>query len=90
MFDTGKVRTKETPKTQQESQYAAAHINEQTHTGLIIYKKATTQRNEDSLLEAKTHIETVLSTLGLNEKIIYQPTQHSYFHPKKQADILYQ
>jgi phenylalanyl-tRNA synthetase beta subunit len=75
---------------EQYTKYAKAHIDEQMHTALLLYKKNLTSRSEDTLLEAKGMVQTLLQGLGLNQEISYESTQLSYFHPKKQGIIIYQ
>jgi hypothetical protein len=43
--------------------YAKAHINEQFATGILLYKKAVKSWEQDTLLEAKGIIQTLLSSL---------------------------
>ncbi|MDR0283153.1 MAG: hypothetical protein LBI53_07945 [Candidatus Peribacteria bacterium] len=82
----------------QFTKYAKAHINEQFSTGILLYKKSTKSREQDTLLEAKGIVQTLLSALGISplmkggeggSNITYEPTSLSYFHPKKQGLILY-
>lgn len=90
IFDTGKIRTNNIPNNNESKEFAVAHIDEQMHTGILLYKKNISSRSEDTLLEAKGIIQTLLHGLGLHEEIGYESTQISYFHPKKQGKILYQ
>ena len=88
-FDTGKVWTKNEPTNEIAPEFAAAHIDEQLHAGFFLYKKSINKRDEDTLLEAKSVIDTVLHDLELNGKITYEATDLPHFHPKKQAKILF-
>jgi phenylalanyl-tRNA synthetase beta subunit len=89
IFDTGKVRTTNEPHNDEAPEFAKAHLDEQFHTGILLYKKATKSREEDTLLEAKGIIQTLLNGLELDGELSYEATQLSYFHPKKQGKILY-
>ena len=88
-FDTGKVWTKNEPTNEIAPEFAAAHIDEQLHAGFFLYKKSINKWDEDTLLEAKSVLETVLHDLELNGKITYEPTELAHFHPKKQGKILF-
>ena len=88
-FDTGKVWTKNEPTNEVSPEFAAAHIDEQLHAGFFLYKKSINKWDEDTLLEAKSVLETVLHDLELNGKIAYEPTDLPHFHPKKQGKILF-
>ncbi len=90
IFDTGKIWTTATPTNNEDPQYAIAHIDEQLHTGILLYKKERTSREEDSILEAKGIIQNILHNLKLFGEITYTTTNTNYFHPKKQGKILYQ
>ena len=96
IFDTGKIRNAAPLRKGgaegggfDEEQYAKAHLDEQTHTGILLYKKSINNRNQDTLLEAKGIVQTLLHALGLYDEISYQATQFPYFHPKKQGKIIY-
>jgi phenylalanyl-tRNA synthetase beta chain len=95
IFDTGKMRTADTPENNEAKEFAKAHINEHFSTGILLYKKSTTSRAEDTLLEAKGILQTLLNALGLYEEVKYEDyalhANHplSYFHPKKQGYLLY-
>jgi len=88
-FDTGKVWTKNEPTNEIAPEFAAAHIDEQLHAGFFLYKKSINKWDEDTLLEAKSVLETVLHDLELNGKITYEATDLPHFHPKKQGKILF-
>jgi len=88
-FDIGKVWTKNEPTNEIAPEFAAAHIDEQLHAGFFLYKKSINKWDEDTLLEAKSVIDTVLHDLELNGKITYEATDLPHFHPKKQAKILF-
>jgi phenylalanyl-tRNA synthetase beta subunit len=54
-----------------------------------MYKKSINSRKEDTLLEAKSVVETLIHDFELNGKITYEATDLSHFHPKKQGKILF-
>jgi phenylalanyl-tRNA synthetase beta subunit len=56
----------------------------------LLYKKSTKSWEQDTLLEAKGIVQTLLTSLGLHQEVSYQQTSFSYFHPKKQGKIMYQ
>ncbi|GHV23239.1 hypothetical protein FACS189428_6490 [Clostridia bacterium] len=89
IFDTGKIRTTNEPHNDEAPEFAKAHLDEQFHTGILLYKKSVKSREEDTLLEAKGIIQTLLNRLELDGEISYEATRLSYFHPKKQGKILY-
>ena len=88
-FDTWKVRTKNTPDNNVSKEYAAAHLDEQLDAAFFMYKKSINSRKEDTLLEAKSVIETLLHDFELNWKVTYEATNLPHFHPKKQGKILF-
>jgi phenylalanyl-tRNA synthetase beta chain len=63
IFDTGKVWTTNEPHNDEAKEYAKAHLDEQFHTGILLYKKSAKSREEDTLLEAKGIIQTLLQQL---------------------------
>jgi hypothetical protein len=63
MFDTGKIRTTDEVHNDENPTYAKAHINEQFATGILLYKKLVKSRADDTLLEAKGIVKTLLSAL---------------------------
>ena len=88
-FDIGKVWTKNEPNNEVSKEFAAAHIDEQLHVGFFMYKKSINSWKEDTLLESKSVVQTLLHDCELNGKITYEATDFSYFHPKKQGKILF-
>ena len=96
IFDTGKVRTTNEVKNNEAPEYAKAHINELFATAMLLYKKATKSREQDTLLEAKGIVQTLLHALGLTEAVTYESYKNHdedgdlpFFHPKKQGFIFY-
>ena len=88
-FDVGKIWTKNKPDNDISPEFAAAHLDEQLHVAFFMYKKSINLRKEDTLLESKSVIETLLHDCELNWKITYDLTDLWYFHPKKQGKILF-
>ncbi|MDR2540605.1 MAG: hypothetical protein LBD11_02190 [Candidatus Peribacteria bacterium] len=89
IFDTGKIRTTNAPHNDEAKEFAKAHLDEQFHTGILLYKKSAKSREEDTLLEAKGIVQMLLNGLELDGEISYEATTLPYFHPKKQGNILY-
>lgn len=87
IFDTGKIWN--TTEKESTGEYAREHIDEQTHTGILCYKKSITNREDDPLLEIKATVEEIIKNLGLQWEISYKWTNETYFHTKKQGEILY-
>lgn len=88
-FDTGKVWTKNEPNNEISPEFAAAHLDEQLHAAFFMYKKSINSWDEDTLLEAKSVIDTLIHDFELNGKITYEATDLPHFHPKKQGKILF-
>ena len=86
-FDTWKVWTKNVPDNNVSKEYAAAHIDEQLHAAFFMYKKSINSWKEDTLLESKSVIETLIHDCELSGKILYEASDYSFFHPKKQSNI---
>ena len=86
-FDTWKVWTKNVPDNNVSKEYAAAHIDEQLHAAFFMYKKSINSWKEDTLLESKSVIETLIHDCELRGKILYEASDYSFFHPKKQSNI---
>jgi phenylalanyl-tRNA synthetase beta subunit len=59
-FDIGKIWTKNQPENSISKEFAAAHLDEQLHLGFFMYKKSINSWKEDTLLEAKSVVETIL------------------------------
>ncbi len=88
-FDIGKIWTKNQPENSVSKEFAAAHLDEQLHLGFFMYKKSINSWKEDTLLEAKSVVETILHDCELTWKITYEATDLTHFHPKKQGKILF-
>jgi len=88
-FDTWKVWTKNEPNNDISHEFAAAHLDEQLHVAFFKYKKSIRSWKEDTLLESKSVVESLLHECELNWKITYESTNLSYYHPKKQGKILF-
>jgi phenylalanyl-tRNA synthetase beta subunit len=88
-FDTGKIWTKNEPNNSISPEFAASHLDEQLHVAFLMYKKSIKSWKEDTLLESKSVIDTLLHDCELNGKITYELTDFPYYHPKKQGKILF-
>lgn len=100
IFDIGKVwNKKETkaerdtnlhhtiPEYMQQGNFAANSVVEKTALGIMLYKKHIASREQDTLLEGKTIVATLLKELGITQDIIRTKTDGDKYHPKKQATI---
>lgn len=75
-FDTGKIWP-----------LADKKAKEVKTVGIVSYKKTVSNWQEDTLLDVKSHVNQMLTKLGIGD-VIYQPMHETYFHPKKQAQIM--
>jgi len=75
-FDTGKIRPS-----------ADKRLVEMKALGMIAYRKTVNSRQEDTVLDMKSHVIGLLQKLGVTE-IAFPTTTESHFHPKKQAHIM--
>lgn len=74
-FDTGKIR----PAVKGDHMELKA-------LSIISYKKSINNRQDDTILTMKSHIRNLLAKIGVTD-ISFVETSHSFFHPKKQAEI---
>lgn len=75
-FDTGKIRP-----------LADKQPKEVKVVGMVSYKKTVNSRQEDTVLDLKSHTFNMLSKLGI-QNVTIEPMHESYFHPKKQARLM--
>jgi len=85
LFDSGQTRN----KSETFSRYLNKQSFETTKIGLVSYKKSVSDRKEDALLEMKAMLESIVSACGWEWTIEYIPTNHPYYHPKKQGEIVF-
>jgi len=52
-----------------------------------LWKKQKKSWKEDLLLELKGTVDSILETLNIKGRLVYESTEISYFHPKQQATI---
>lgn len=90
LFDIGKVWTRngESISSHLDTRYAEENINEQLVLGALWYKKGIENWSEDTILEAKSTVESIIKTLGVKGKVFFEKSDFNFFHPKKQAKIL--
>jgi phenylalanyl-tRNA synthetase beta subunit len=56
----------------------------------VRYKRVVSGWKDDALLEVKAMIQSLVDANGLTDgRLVYRPTHHTYYHPKKQGEILY-
>jgi hypothetical protein len=53
----------------------------------MLYKKHITSREQDTLLEGKNIVTTLLKDLGITQEISWTHSDGDKYHPKKQATI---
>lgn len=90
IFDIGKVRNRnsELRSHNLDARYAEEKIAEDLTLGLCVYKKSIANWQEDSILEIKGILTSLIRHLGIKGKIVLEASDFSTFHPKKQAKIL--
>ncbi len=92
IFDIGKIRKKSEKnlknlKDASNENFASSLVNETSQLGILLYKKHIASREQDTLLEGKTIVATLLKELGITQDIIRTKTDGDKYHPKKQATI---
>ncbi len=100
IFDIGKVRNKKETKKErntnihdivseniQQWNFSSNFVVEKTAVGIILYKKTIGSREQDTLLEGKNIVKTILKDLGITTEIIWTKSNGDKYHPKKQANI---
>lgn len=53
----------------------------------MLYRKNIASREQDTLLEGKTIVTTLLKELDITQTISWTPSDGEKYHPKKQATI---
>ncbi|UFX82637.1 phenylalanine--tRNA ligase subunit beta [Candidatus Absconditicoccus praedator] len=76
IYDTGKVWYK-----------TSDSVVEQKRLSFALYKRSIDGWQEDLSLLAKSYVRGFIGSMGIDLNIDYQPTDKSYFHPKKQGKI---
>ena len=85
LFDSGQTWNKQ----EEYSRYLNKQSFETTKLWLVSYKKSTSDRKEDTLLEVKAMLQWLVSAFNLEWELEYTATNYSRYHPKKQGVILY-
>lgn len=88
IFDIGKIWNKTDMKNavKGKSKFASDFVNEEMQVGIMFYQKNIDQWDKDPILEAKYIVKTLAKELEL-DKIHFEKTSISQFHPKKQAIV---
>ncbi len=90
IFDIGNIWDKTTKKESSDNKiYATSFVDETLELWAFVYEKSLNNWSNDPFLATKSLLHTVLQRLEIDWEITLQPTSHSSFHPKKQADILF-
>jgi len=88
IFDIGKIRTKEQKiRKNGKGKFASNFVVENTAVWIMLYQKHITSREQDTLLEGKNIIKTILTELWITQNITRTPSDGDTYHPKKQATI---
>ncbi len=100
IFDIGKVWNKKQTKEERnqkihhvipehikQENFASNFVVEKTVLGIMLYNKNITGRDKDPLLAGKSIVKTLIKELGISAKILWDKTDSSSYHPKKQASI---
>lgn len=89
IFDIGSVWHKNlAKKSDDDKRYAISLVNETLELGALVYEKSLNIWNNDPFLTIKSLLTPLLQRLEINETLSLQTTNHNYFHPKKQSDII--
>ncbi len=89
IFDIGNIWYKDLEKKPKEHQtYANSFVHESFELWALVYEKSLENRDKDPFLTTKSLLAPLLQRLGIIWNITLQATNHNYFHPKKQADIV--
>lgn len=72
------------------SSFASSFVHEQWQIGMLMYQKDIKNWEKDPLLFAKAMVKNLLKKVGIDDVIVFEKTDMSSFHPKKQAAIFCQ
>lgn len=88
--DIGKVWSKEFTILESGTQYADALVGEQDRWAAIWYAHSIQVWQEDTILLAKSSVQTILKLLELTSDITIESSAYQEYHPSKQGYILYE
>jgi len=92
VFDIGKIWKKGSQIEQKsilDPRYASNTVAEMMQLWGFIYQKQNDNWSQDSFLESKMLVSTMLYELWLDVDVKLKITEYASYHPKKQADIYY-
>jgi len=90
IFDIGKKWSKKHDQKSDWKKFADEFVWEKGELGMLIYKKDISKRNNDPILEAKEIVRVIAKEVWLTGKLEFKKTEHKSYHPKKQAEIMYE
>ncbi len=86
LFDSGQTWN----RSETFSRYLNKQSFETTRLWIVRYKKVVSGWKDDALLDVKAMIQSLIGASGLSDdKLIYKSTEHTYYHPKKQGEVIY-
>lgn len=92
VWDIGKVWNQSGVSTTAWQKYAKYFVGEKTMWGYMIYEKAVKSWENDTFLQAKSVALHMLQTVTWKvqaDTVSFVPTENNNYHPKKQANIVY-
>lgn len=89
LFDIWSVWERKHTSSETSLHYASEFTWERKDLCILLYQKGITSWDKDLLLKAKEYTTIICKQLWLTDTIQFTPTQHAFYHPNKQADIVY-
>jgi len=88
IFDIWNIWNKWSIKdNKKDKTYANSFVDESFELGALVYEKSLENWNHDPFLTAKSLLNPLMRRLDISGNISFATTNHTFFHPKKQADI---
>ena len=90
--DIGKVWNQSGASSAAWQVYAKDFVGEKTMWGYMVYEKSVKSWEDDTLLQAKSaaiHMLQAVTWKVQADTVSFVATEHSNYHPKKQANIVY-
>ena len=88
VWDFGKVWSTQWSHSAAGKQYASDFVGEKNMRWYMLYTKAASSWENDTMLQAKSAVDHVLHQLWCVWDISFSSTENQNYHPKKQANIL--
>lgn len=90
IFDIWKIWRQSRWQNVENAKFADEFVGERGQLWMMIYHKDIKNRNDDTILTAKSYVNVIAQELWLKVNLVtYKTTELSHFHPKKQAEIFY-